>query len=34
MLKDAESAGAKRAMSAMMQMKKIDMEALERAFAG
>jgi predicted 3-demethylubiquinone-9 3-methyltransferase (glyoxalase superfamily) len=34
MLKDAASAGANRAMSAMMKMKKIDMEALERAFAG
>ena len=34
MLKDAASAGANRAMSAMMNMKKIDMEALERAFAG
>jgi predicted 3-demethylubiquinone-9 3-methyltransferase (glyoxalase superfamily) len=34
MLKDAESAGANRAMSAMMKMKKIDMKALERAFAG
>jgi len=34
MLKDAQSAGANRAMSAMMQMKKIDMGALERAFAG
>ncbi len=34
MLKAAASAGANRAMSAMMNMKKIDMEALERAFAG
>jgi predicted 3-demethylubiquinone-9 3-methyltransferase (glyoxalase superfamily) len=34
MLHDAASAGANRAMSAMMNMKKIDMEALERAFAG
>ena len=34
MLKAPESAGANRAMGAMMQMKKIDMAALERAFAG
>ena len=34
MLKDPDSAGANRAMSAMMKMKKIDMEALDRAFAG
>jgi predicted 3-demethylubiquinone-9 3-methyltransferase (glyoxalase superfamily) len=34
MLKSPESAGANRAMGAMMQMKKIDMAALERAFAG
>ena len=34
MLKYAESTGANRAMSAMMKMKKIDMEALDRAFAG
>jgi len=34
MLKAPESAGANRAMGAMMQMKKIDMKALERAYAG
>ena len=34
MLQDPNSAGANRAMSAMMQMKKIDIGALERAFAG
>jgi predicted 3-demethylubiquinone-9 3-methyltransferase (glyoxalase superfamily) len=34
MLKSPESAGANRAMGAMMQMKKIDMAALERAFTG
>ena len=34
MLKSPESAGANRAMGAMMMMKKIDMAALERAFAG
>jgi predicted 3-demethylubiquinone-9 3-methyltransferase (glyoxalase superfamily) len=34
MMKDAESAGAQRAMTAMLQMKKIDMRALERAYAG
>ena len=34
MLKAPESAGANRAMGAMMQKKKIDMAALERAFAG
>ena len=34
MLKDAESPGAKRAMNAMMQMKKIDMDALQRAYDG
>jgi predicted 3-demethylubiquinone-9 3-methyltransferase (glyoxalase superfamily) len=33
-LKDAESAGAKRAMEAMLGMKKIDLAALERARAG
>ena len=34
MLKAPESAGASRAMGAMMKMKKIDLAALERAFAG
>ena len=34
MLKDAESPGAQRAMNAMLQMKKIDMNALQRAFDG
>jgi predicted 3-demethylubiquinone-9 3-methyltransferase (glyoxalase superfamily) len=34
MLKAPESAGANRAMGAMMKMKKIDLAALERAFAG
>jgi predicted 3-demethylubiquinone-9 3-methyltransferase (glyoxalase superfamily) len=34
MLKNPDSAGANRAMSAMMQMKKIDMAALDRAYAG
>jgi predicted 3-demethylubiquinone-9 3-methyltransferase (glyoxalase superfamily) len=34
MLSDAESPGAKRAMAAMLQMKKIDMAALREAYAG
>ena len=34
MLEDAESPGAQRAMSAMMQMKKVDMDALQRAYEG
>jgi predicted 3-demethylubiquinone-9 3-methyltransferase (glyoxalase superfamily) len=34
MLADAESPGAKRAMAALLQMKKIDMAALQRAYAG
>ncbi len=34
MMADADSPGAKRAMAAMLRMKKIDMAELERAFAG
>ena len=34
MLKNAESAGAKRAMAAMLQMKKIDMNEIQRAYDG
>ena len=34
MLQDAESPGAQRAMNAMMQMKKVDMDALQRAYDG
>jgi predicted 3-demethylubiquinone-9 3-methyltransferase (glyoxalase superfamily) len=34
MLRDAESPGSRRAMEAMLKMKKIDMEALKRAFEG
>ncbi len=34
MLADAESPAAKRAMNAMMQMKKVDLAALRRAFDG
>lgn len=34
MFKDADSEGAKRAMNAMMKMKKIDINELERAFEG
>jgi predicted 3-demethylubiquinone-9 3-methyltransferase (glyoxalase superfamily) len=34
MLKDAESPGAKRAMEAMMRMKKVDMDALQKAYDG
>jgi predicted 3-demethylubiquinone-9 3-methyltransferase (glyoxalase superfamily) len=34
MLKDADSAKSKRAMDAMLRMKKFDIAALERAYAG
>ena len=34
MLQDADSPGAQRAMNAMMQMKKVDMDALQRAYDG
>jgi predicted 3-demethylubiquinone-9 3-methyltransferase (glyoxalase superfamily) len=34
MLKDPASEGAKRAMAAVMKMKKFDLAALQRAFAG
>jgi predicted 3-demethylubiquinone-9 3-methyltransferase (glyoxalase superfamily) len=34
LFKDADSPGAKRAMEAMLEMKKIDLAALERARAG
>jgi predicted 3-demethylubiquinone-9 3-methyltransferase (glyoxalase superfamily) len=34
MLKDPESPGATRAMTAMLQMKKLDLSALKRAFEG
>ncbi|MBA3637685.1 MAG: VOC family protein [Acidobacteriota bacterium] len=34
MLKDPESEAASRAMSAMMQMKKLDLNELKRAYAG
>ncbi len=34
MLRDAGSKGAERAMTAMMGMKKIDIDALKRAYAG
>jgi len=34
MLKDADSPAAQRAMNAMMQMKKVDMDALQRAYDG
>ena len=34
MFADAESAGAKRAMAAMLRMKKLDMAELRRAYAG
>lgn len=34
MMKDEDSPGAKRAMAAMLEMKKIDIAALERAYTG
>ncbi len=34
MLRDPASKGAERAMTAMLQMKKIDIDALKRAYAG
>ena len=34
MMKDSESPGAQRAMSAMLQMKKIDMNEIQRAYDG
>ena len=34
MMKNAESPGAQRAMTAMLKMKKIDMDELQRAYAG
>jgi predicted 3-demethylubiquinone-9 3-methyltransferase (glyoxalase superfamily) len=34
MFKDAQSPGAERVMNAMLEMKKLDMKALERAYAG
>ena len=34
MLKEPDSPGAQRAMTAMLRMKKIDMEALQRAYDG
>lgn len=34
MLKDSTSPGAKRAMEIVLQMKKLDMAAIQRAFAG
>ena len=34
MMKNSESPGAQRAMAAMLQMKKIDMNAIQRAYEG
>jgi predicted 3-demethylubiquinone-9 3-methyltransferase (glyoxalase superfamily) len=34
MLKDSSSAGAKRAMAAVLKMKKLDIAALQKAYAG
>jgi len=34
MLEDADAPGAQRAMTAMLKMKKIDMDALQRAYDG
>ncbi len=34
MLADAESPAAQRAMNAMLEMKKIDIAALQKAYAG
>jgi predicted 3-demethylubiquinone-9 3-methyltransferase (glyoxalase superfamily) len=34
MLKDSASAGAKRAMAAVLQMKKLDLAEIQRAYAG
>jgi len=34
MLKDAESDGARRAMAAVLQMKKLDIAAIQKAYAG
>jgi hypothetical protein len=34
MLKDSASAGAKRAMAAVLKMKRLDIAALQKAYAG